>query len=66
MCAIRADGSIALDITTYGTNGNGLRVLNNTEGYAIESHGNVLLEARNGELIKIYGLTVNVVSINSS
>lgn len=68
MCAIRADNATALNITAYGSNGNGLRVLSNSAGlgYAINSHGNVLLEARNGEFIKIYGLTVNVVSITSS
>lgn len=68
MCAIRADNATALNITAYGTNGNGLYVLSNSAGlgYAINSHGNVLLEARNGEFIKIYGLTVNVVSITSS
>lgn len=68
MCAIRADNETILDITAYGTNGNGLRVLSNSAGtgYSITSHGNVLLEARDGEFIKIHGLTVNVVSINSS
>lgn len=68
MCAIRADNATALNITAYGSNGNGLRVLSNSAGlgYAINSHGNVLLEARNGEFIKIYGLTVNAVSITSS
>ena len=67
MCAIRTDGATALNIMTYGTNGEGIHVTSNSNpGYAINSHGNVLLEARNGEFIKIHGLTVNVVSITSS
>lgn len=68
MCAIRSDNATVLSIGSYGTNGNGIYITCNSagSGYAINSHGNVLLEARNGEFIKIYGLTVNAVSINSS
>ena len=66
MCSIRSDGETILSINSYGDGGNGIFTRCNSSGYAIESYGNVLLEARNGEFIKIYGLTVNVVSITSS
>lgn len=66
MCSIRSDSETILSIESYGTGGKGIFTRCNSSGYAIESHGNVLLEARSGEFIKIYGLTVNVVSITSS
>lgn len=68
MCAIRADSATALNVATYGTNGIGLRVLSNStgSGYAINSHGNVLLEARNGETITVRGLCLNFRKITTT
>lgn len=66
MCQIRSDGERILSIGSYGTGGSGIHVICNSSGYAIESYGNVLLEARNGEFIKIRGLAVNTITIDSS
>ena len=67
MCEIRTDGETALNILTYGTKGDGIHVTSNSNpGYAINSHGNVLLEARNGEFITIHGLTLNVKAIKTN
>ena len=45
-----------------------LKVLCNSmgKGYAIKSYGNVLLNAREGERVELYGLTVNVRKVNNS
>lgn len=70
MVSVRGDGRTALSVSTYGSNNStkGISVLCNASGYgyAIESYGNVLLNARSGERIKINGLHVNVRSIYSS
>lgn len=70
MCSIRADSENALCIQTYGASNSsiGLDIICNAQGYgyAIRSHGNVLLEARNNELIKIHGLCLNVKNISAS
>ena len=70
MVSVRGDGRTALSISTYGSNNStkGISVLCNASGYgyAIESYGNVLLNARSGERIKINGLHVSVRSIYST
>lgn len=56
---MRAEDSVALDIATYGgENTRGIRVLCNGtwQSMAIETFGNVLMQARHGETIYIKGL----------
>lgn len=66
---LRADNDICLDITSYGESNSaiGLKVRCNAAGYgyAISSIGNVQLTARDGEYIKISGLTVNCKYVSS-
>ena len=66
---LRADNDICLDITSYGESNSaiGLKVRCNAAGYgyAINSIGNVQLTARDGEYIKISGLTVNCKYVSS-
>jgi hypothetical protein len=70
MVSVRGDGRTALSVSTYGSNNStkGISVLCNASGYgyAIESYGNVLLNARSGERIKINGLHVSVRNIYST
>ena len=68
MCEIRSDNSVVLQLTSYGKDGVGLFILCNDagKGYAIQSLGNSLLEARNGEFITIHGLTLNVKAIKTN
>ena len=70
MCSIRADGNTGLGLSTYGEDNNtiGLDVLCNASGYgyAIRSHGNVLLRARNSEKILINGLSLNSRTVTGS
>ena len=70
MVSVRGDGRTALSVSTYGSNNStkGISVLCNASGYgyAIESYGNVLLNARSGERIRINGLHVSVRSIYST
>lgn len=70
MVSVRGDGRTALSVSTYGSNNStkGISVLCNASGYgyAIESYGNVLLNARSGERIRINGLHINTRSIYST
>ena len=70
MCSVRADSATAIKVQTYGSSSKsiGLDVVANAEGYgyAIRSYGNVLLNARQGESVEIYGLRMNVRKIISS
>lgn len=70
MVSVRGDGRTALSVSTYGSNNStkGISVLCNASGYgyAIESYGNVLLNARSGERIRINGLHVSVRNIYST
>lgn len=70
MCSVRADSATAIKVQTYGSSSKsiGLDVVANAEGYgyAIRSYGNVLLNARQGESVEIYGLRMNVRKISSS
>lgn len=70
MCSIRADSAKAVKIQTYENSSSsiGLDISANTGGYgyAIRSRGNVLLDARPGESVGIYGLRMNVRKISSS
>lgn len=70
MCSVRADSATAIKVQTYGSSSNsiGLDVVANASGYgyAIRSYGNVLLNARQGESVEIYGLRMNVRKITSS
>ena len=70
MCSVRADSATAIKVQTYGSSSNsiGLDVVANARGYgyAIISKGNVLLNARPGESVEIYGLRMNVRKITSS
>lgn len=61
MCAIRGDGTTALDISAYGVDSTGIHIIAQA-GYntsAIVSYGDVELIARRGESIKINGLHLN-------
>lgn len=70
MCYVRSDESTGISIAVYGNTDDavGLKVLCNSmgKGYAIKSYGNVLLNAREGERVELYGLTVNVRKVSSS
>lgn len=66
MCSIRSDSETILNISSYGTGGKGIYVLCNSSGYSIESHGNVLLEARSGETTTIHGLCLNSRQVTST
>ena len=70
MCSVRADSATAIKVQTYGSSSNsiGLKVVANASGYgyAIRSDGNVLLNARQGESVEIYGLRMKVRKITSS
>lgn len=70
MCYVRSDESTGISIAVYGNTDDavGLKVLCNSmgKGYAIKSSGNVLLNAREGERVELYGLTVNVRKVSSS
>lgn len=70
MCYIRSDESTGVSIAVYGDTNSaiGLNVLCNSmgKGYAIYSRGNVMLNAREGERVELYGLTVNVRKVSSS
>lgn len=70
MCYVRSDESTGISIAVYGNTDDavGLNVLRNSrgKGYAIKSYGNVLLNAREGERVELYGLTVNVRKVNNS
>lgn len=70
MCYIRADGSTALQLATYGENNStrGLYVVCNAAGYgkAIEAYGNIILDARPGEDVSVKGLKLNIRSVSSS
>ena len=67
---IRADRRPAIWISTggdYSDAHSGIKVTcNGYNGKAIESHGNVLLEARDGENVKVNGLALNVRTVSSS
>lgn len=67
---IRADRRPAIWVNTGGSYSDaptGIRVLCNASGYgkAIESYGNVLLQARDGENVKVNGLALNVRQMSS-
>lgn len=75
MCYIRADESKGLVVNVYGNTQDAIGIsvrCNHTDAgadlndFAIKSYGNVLLEARNYELIKIHGLCLNVKNISAS
>lgn len=68
MCSIRSDNATVLSINSYGTDGNGLYVLNNSSGYgyAINSVGNVIMETRSNEYVYIQGVRLKYRSISSS
>ena len=70
MCYVRSDESTGISIAVYGNTNDaiGLNVLCNSmgKGYAIYSRGNVMLNAREGERVELYGLTVNVRKVNNS
>ena len=67
---IRADRRPAIRVDTGGSYSDaptGIRVTCNAAGYgkAIESYGNVLLRARDGENVKVNGLAMNVRQMSS-
>ena len=67
---IRADRRPAIRVDTGGSYSDaptGIRVTCNAAGYgkAIESYGNVLLKARDGENVKVNGLALNVRQMSS-
>ena len=66
MCAIRSDSETILSIESYGTGGKGIFTRCNSSGYAIESHGNVLLEARTSETVTVNGLCLNSRRVTST
>ena len=70
MCYVRSDESTGMSIAVHGNTDDavGLKVRCNAkgEGYAIKSYGNVLLDAREGECVELYGLTVNVRKVDNS
>ena len=70
MCYVRSDESTAISIYVYGSTDDavGLNVRCNSmgKGYAINSYGNVLLNAREGERVELYGLNVNVRKVDNS
>lgn len=70
MCYIRADGSTALQLATFGEDDStiGLHVLCNAAGYgkAIEAYGNIILNARPDEDVSIKGLKLNIRSVSYS
>lgn len=55
MCGIRHDGNTALSLSGYGDDSIGLRIQaqGGNNCYAIKSDGNVYLNARSGELVRI-------------
>lgn len=67
---IRADRRPAIWISTggdYSDAHSGIKVTcNGYNGKAIESYGNVLLQARDGENVKVNGLALNVRTVSSS
>lgn len=69
MVSVRGDGRTALSVSTYGSNNStrGISIICNAGGYgkAIESYGNVILQARNTEAIQISGLCVNARNVSS-
>ena len=52
---MRADGVVGLSIYTQDTTGKCVTLIAQTGGIAMESHGNMELEARQGESIKLNG-----------
>ena len=70
MCYVRSDESTGISIAVHGNTDDsvGLKVRCNAmgKGYAIKSYGSVLLDAREGERVELYGLTVNVRKVNNS
>lgn len=75
MCYIRADESKGLVVNVYGDTQDAIGIsvrCNHTDAgadlndFAIKSYGNVLLEARNNELIQIRGMCLNTVEVQST
>ncbi|WP_308769970.1 hypothetical protein [uncultured Bacteroides sp.] len=70
MCEIRADANTALYVSSYGSTSSsrGIEVICNAQGsgYAIVTHGNVLLQARNTETVQINGLSLSVRTVSSN
>ena len=55
LMAMRADGVVGLSIYTQDTTGKCVNLTAQTGGIAMESHGNMELDARQGESIKLNG-----------
>lgn len=73
MCGIRGDGITALSLSAYGDHSIGVRVIAQAgyDTYAIEALGNVELNARSGESVRINrlrasGFAANIVNLGSS
>lgn len=67
MLVVRNDGHGAASFTSYGDNGVAL-FLNAQAGdgsYALQSYGDVILEARAGEHIAVTGLSLSVIAVKS-
>lgn len=70
MCYIRSDESTGISASVYGSTDSavGINVLCNSagKGFAIKSYGNVLLNARQGEHVQVYGLSIQVRKVTAS
>lgn len=70
MCYLRSDESTGISVSVYGNTDDaiGLNVLCNSKGkgYAIKSFGNAFLNARQGEHVQVYGLSIQVRKVSSS
>ena len=73
MCGIRGDGITALSLSAYGDHSIGVRVVAQAgyDTHAIEAFGNVELNARSGESVRINrlrasGFAANIVNLGSS
>ena len=73
MCGIRGDGITALSLSAYGGHSTGVKVMAQAgyDTFAIQAQGNVVLNARSGETVRISrlrasGLSVGVQILGSS